>query len=218
MSNVTLLDSTGKQAGSQELNSDLFGQEPNSHILYLAKVRQEANARRGTAHTKTRPEVRGGGAKPWRQKGTGRARAGSIRSPLWRGGGVTHGPRNNVNWTKGMNQKESVLALASALQLACQQGRFSVIQELKIAEPKTKLMAEILKNAGLESKKVLIIVDSANADLEMLKRVSANIPNIKLISSSEINVLDMLKADLILATQKALADFDNRFMPKELAA
>jgi large subunit ribosomal protein L4 len=217
MSNVTLLDSTGKQAGSQELNSDLFGHEPNSHILYLAKVRQEANARRGTAHTKTRPEVRGGGAKPWRQKGTGRARAGSIRSPLWRGGGVTHGPRNNVNWTKGMNQKESVLALASALQLANQQGRFSVIKDLTITEPKTKQMAEILKNAGLETKKVLIVVDSANSNLEVLKRVSANIPNLKLISSAEINVLDMLKADVVLATQKALVDFDNRFAPKALA-
>jgi large subunit ribosomal protein L4 len=116
-----------------------------------------------------------------------------------------------------MNQKESVLALASALQLANQQGRFSVIKDLTITEPKTKQMAEILKNAGLDTKKVLLVVDSANSNLEVLKRVSANIPNLKLISSAEINVLDMLKADVVLATQKALVDFDNRFAPKALA-
>lgn len=218
MANITLFDKKGTKSGSQSINDALFGLEPNEHILYLAKVRQEANARRGTAHTKTRCEVRGGGAKPWRQKGTGRARAGTIRSPLWRGGGVTHGPRNNVNWTKGMNNKESILALASALQLANQQGRLSAIQDLSVASAKTKDFAGLISAAELDGKRVVFVVEADNKDIDTLKRVSRNIPDVKVISSQELNVLDLLKADQVVATVKAFADFDNRFAPNTVAA
>lgn len=212
MANIKLFDKNGKESSkTQDINSDLFGLEPNKHLLYLATVRQEANARAGTAHTKTRPAVRGGGAKPWKQKGTGRARAGSSNSPLWRGGGVIFGPRNNVNWTKGMNSKESARAIVSALNLVNKDGRLSAIEELSIEEAKTKSIANIIKVAGLEGKKVLFIADSDNSQLAILKRASKNLVGAKLISTTELNVKDILKADAVIASSKAIAEIEARF-------
>jgi large subunit ribosomal protein L4 len=212
MANITLFDKKGKKSSkNQEINSDLFGLEPNKHLLYLAVVRQEANARAGTAHTKTRPEVRGGGAKPWKQKGTGRARAGSSNSPLWNGGGVIFGPRNNVNWTKGMNKKESARAIVSALNTVNNDSRFFAIEELILDEAKTKAMSNLVQETGFAGKKVLFVADSENNQLALLKRASRNLVNTKVISTTELNVKDILKADVIIASSKAINEIEERF-------
>jgi len=212
MANITLFDKKGKKSTkTQDINSDLFGLEINKHLLYLATVRQEANARAGTAHSKIRCEVRGGGAKPWKQKGTGKARAGSSNSPLWRGGGVIFGPRNNVNWTKGMNSKESARAIVSALNLVNKDGRFSAIEELTIEEAKTKSFVALIKEAGLEGKQVLFVSDSENNQLAVLKRASKNLIGAKVISTTELNVKDILKADAVIASSKAITEIETRF-------
>jgi large subunit ribosomal protein L4 len=212
MANIILFDKKGKKSTQeQSLNDALFGLVPNEHLLYLAKVRQESNARSGTAHSKTRAEVRGGGAKPWKQKGTGRARAGTIRSPLWRGGGVIFGPRNNVNWTKGMNKKESVRALFSAIALASQQGKLAAIEDLSVEAAKTKEIARIIIEAGCVGKNVLFIAETTNPQLDLLKRATRNLVRAKLISTNELNVKDLLKANQIIASTKALAEIEVRF-------
>lgn len=221
MSTPALLDKQGKNTGkSHDLESKIFGLEPNTHLLYLSKVLQEANQRQGTAHTKTRTEVRGGGAKPWKQKGTGRARAGSNRSPLWRGGGIMHGPRNNVNWTKKMNKKDKALSLISAINFVNNASRLSVMEELNIEEAKTKAVAAIIAEAGFAGQNVLFIVNSANAQLALLKRASKNLVGAKVISTEELNVKDILKADQVIATKAAISEIEERFeaFAKEKAA
>ena len=212
MSNIVTFDKKGKKTSkNQDLNEDLFGLEVNEHLLYLAKVRQESNARAGTAHTKTRMEVRGGGAKPWRQKGTGRARAGSSRSPLWKGGGVIFGPRNTVNWTKGMNTKESQRALLSAINLVKADGRLSAIESLNIEEAKTKEIANIIKTAGFENQNVVFVVEQANTQINLLKRASANLVDTKVLTTNELNVKDLLKADQVIMTSASFAELEERF-------
>lgn len=211
MANITLFDKKGKKSTKQQdLNADLFGLEVNEHLLYLAKVRQESNCRAGTAHTKTRMEVRGGGAKPWKQKGTGRARAGSSRSPLWRGGGVIFGPRNNVNWTKGMNNKESARAIVSALNLALKEERLVAIEEINLEEAKTKEIAALIKEAAFTGN-TLFVVDAENAQLNLLKRSSRNLVGAKVISTTELNVKDLLKADNVVLTSAAVKEIEERF-------
>lgn len=211
MATITLLDKKGKKSSKEQtLNDALFGLEVNEHLLYLAKVRQESNARAGTAHSKTRMEVRGGGAKPWKQKGTGRARAGSRTSPIWRGGGVIFGPRNNVNWTKGMNKKESVRALVSALILAKNENRLTAIEDIASAG-KTKELAQLIEASGLKDKKVVLVVESDNESLTALKRASRNLVKATTLSVNELNVKDLLKADQVLVSSKAIEQIEERF-------
>ena len=212
MSNIPLLDKKGKKSSkSQEINSDLFGLEPNTHLLYLATVRQESNARAGTAHTKIRCEVRGGGAKPWRQKGTGRARAGSSRSPLWRGGGVIFGPRKNVNWTKGMNSKESQRAVVSALNLLVKEDRLAAMEALSIEEAKTKEIVAIKKAAELENKNVVFVVEKAHTQTTLLKRAANNLVDTTVLTTDELNVKDLLKADQVIITKDGFGELEERF-------
>jgi large subunit ribosomal protein L4 len=209
---LELFDKKGKKSSkSADVPAGLFSENPNNHLLYLATIRQDANARAGSAHTKVKSEVRGGGAKPWRQKGTGRARAGSIRSPLWRGGGVMHGPRNQTNWTKNMNRKESALSIISALSSAKKANKISVIEEFAIKDGKTKELAALIKTLGLSSKSVLLIESPANPNIELVVRAAANIPNLKLICSETLNVKDILKASSIIITEAALKEIATRF-------
>jgi large subunit ribosomal protein L4 len=213
MSNIIVFDKKGtKTSKSQDVNAELFGLEVNDHLLYLAKIRQESNARAGTAHTKTRMEVRGGGAKPWKQKGTGRARAGSSRSPLWKGGGVIFGPRNTVNWTKGMNSKESQRALLSAINLLKSDGRLSAIESFNIEEAKTKEIASIVKTAGLEGKNVVFVVEKTNTQINLLKRAVNNLVDVKVLTTDELNVKDLLKADQVMVTSAGFTEIEERFL------
>jgi large subunit ribosomal protein L4 len=191
----------GEQVGEASLELRVAKESSAAHIVHRALCRQLANARQGTASTLTRSEVSGGGRKPWRQKGTGRARAGSNRSPLWRKGGVTFGPKPRDYDTK-MNRKERRLALRTALQ-----GRFEdlvVVEEFaeQLPRPKTKELALALTRWGVEAaSKVLLILPERS---EMVYLSARNIGNLKLITASNLNIFDILAADQIVVTQSAL--------------
>ena len=212
MTKIAVYDKKGKKSSkTQDLKEDIFGLGVNEHLLYLAKVRQESNARAGTAHTKTRMEVRGGGAKPWRQKGTGRARAGSRTSPLWRGGGVIFGPRKNVNWTKGMNKKESARAILSALNLKNKANALVAIEALASAEGKTKELAQLIEASGFKGQQVVLVTESGSDELTKLKRAASNLVGATVLAVTELNVKDLLKADQVVISSKALEEIEERF-------
>ncbi|AFY65281.1 50S ribosomal protein L4 [Geitlerinema sp. PCC 7407] len=202
MVNCVVRDWQGQEVGQASLDLKVAKEETAAHIVHRALVRQMANARQGTASTKTRAEVSGGGRKPWRQKGTGRARAGSNRSPLWRGGGVIFGPKPR-DYSVKMNRKERRLALRTAFQSRSED--LIVVEEFadKLAQPKTKeLMSAIARwGVGADSK-VLLIVSERNETVYLSAR---NVANLKLISATNLNVFDLLAADKIVTTTTALA-------------
>jgi large subunit ribosomal protein L4 len=202
MVNCVVRDWQGQEVGQASLDLKVAKEETAAHIVHRALVRQMANARQGNASTKTRAEVSGGGRKPWRQKGTGRARAGSNRSPLWRGGGVIFGPKPR-DYSVKMNRKERRLALRTAFQNRSED--LIVVEEFadKLAQPKTKeLMSAIARwGVGADSK-VLLIVSERNETVYLSAR---NVANLKLISATNLNVFDLLAADKIVTTTTALA-------------
>ena len=204
---VKILSAQGSELGEMNLESSVFGVEPNMHVMYLALKRQLNNGRAGTACAKTRAEVSGGGKKPWKQKGTGRARAGSLRSPLFRGGGVIFGPKPR-SYETALPQKARKLALKSALS-----AKLDVITIVKdfseISEAKTKVMAKALKELNATGK-ILIIAD-LNADENKNLVLSArNIPSVKLLLPSNLNVKDLVDADTIIATEAAINSITER--------
>jgi large subunit ribosomal protein L4 len=212
MSSIKLLDKNGKESkNSADFDSSLLGVEPNKHLIYLAAVMQEANQRSAKAKCKTRSEVRGGGAKPWKQKGTGRARAGSSNSPLWRGGGVMFGPTGRENYTKKLTKKASKKAVLSALLQTVNAGNLVAIESFEVKEGKTKEVTQLLANLSLNNLSVLIVVENNANNFELLKRASGNIANVRLINADRLNVLDILKADKVLITNKALKEAEERF-------
>jgi len=191
----------GEAVGQATLELKVAKETSASHVVHRALVKQLTNARQGTASTKTRAEVRGGGRKPWRQKGTGRARAGSIRSPLWRGGGVTFGPKPRTYNLK-MNRKEELLALRTAF--ASRADDMVVVEDFseQIAQPKTKEMTAAIARWGIEpGAKILLIVAEETENVYLSAR---NIDKLTLISADELNVYDILNADKIVATSSAL--------------
>jgi large subunit ribosomal protein L4 len=199
MTTIDLRTQDGGVAGSVELNDAIFGLEPNIHVLHQVVTAQLAARRSGSASTKTRAEVRGGGAKPYAQKGTGRARAGSTRSPQFRGGGVVHGPRPR-SYAQKVNKKMIQLALNSALSDRAQSERLVVVDAWKFATPKTKdaLQAiEALKLVG----KLLIVVDEQD---QLATRSFRNIPNVQLVQRNELNAYDILCCDWLVFTQATL--------------
>jgi large subunit ribosomal protein L4 len=202
MANCVIRNWQGEEAGSATLELAVAREENASHIVHRALIRQTNNARQGTASAKTRAEVRGGGRKPWKQKGTGRARAGSIRSPLWRGGGVIFGPKPK-DYNMKMNRKERRLALRTALMSRIED--IIVVQDFttNVAQPKTKEFVQAMTRWGVEADgKVLVIV----AEIEDNTLLSVrNIAHVKMISASGLNVFDLLNADQIVATAEAIA-------------
>ncbi|WP_448524847.1 50S ribosomal protein L4 [Parathermosynechococcus lividus] len=195
-------DWQGADSGEATLDLATAKPETASHIVHRALVRQLANARQGTVSTKTRAEVRGGGRKPWRQKGTGRARAGSIRSPLWRGGGVIFGPKPR-DYSQKMNRKERRLALRTALMDRA--ADLIVVQEFtdQLPRPKTKELVAALQRWGVEAdQKVLLLVDDL---AEMIILSARNVPTLKVLRANQLNVFDLLHADRIVATTGAIA-------------
>jgi large subunit ribosomal protein L4 len=199
----------GKEAGQVEVSSDVFGIEPNVHVLHLAVRRELANGRAGTACTKTRSEVRGGGKKPWKQKGTGRARAGSIRSPLWVGGGVTFGPKPR-NFSFNLPRKVRVLAMRSSLSAA--QGKFRVLEDFSfLSGPKTKEVATLLSVLGLIEKKVLILADYKAVENQHIYLASRNLPGIKLCLPHNLSTKDLLDADAVIASNNAIQEINERY-------
>jgi large subunit ribosomal protein L4 len=188
-----------------ELNGDVFGTEPNVHVMHLAVVRQMANARTGTACTLTRSEVRGGGKKPWKQKGTGRARAGSIRSPLWKGGGVAFGPKPR-NFEKDMPKMVRKLALRSAL--SSEREKIVVLNGDLVASAKTSEFVKLLKNLDLDKvKKVLLIVGDNHkmAEKDNLRLSARNLPDVKVVYPENVGVYDLVNSNKILISEDSLA-------------
>ena len=198
MAEVSVLNMEGSEVGKMKLNDAIFGVEINEHLVHQAVVAQLANNRQGTQKAKTRSEVRGGGRKPWRQKGTGHARQGSIRAPQWTGGGVVFAPTPR-DYSKKMNKKEKRIALKSVLTSRVEEGKFIVLDELKFDAPKTKEFAKVLKN--IEADKALVVLN--DNDTNVVKS-AANIPTVKTASTQNINVYDILKYYTVIVTQDAV--------------
>jgi len=189
----------GETVDEIDLRDDVFGIEPNVAVMHQALVRQMANARLGTHKTKTRSEVSGGGAKPWRQKGTGRARQGSIRAPQWKGGGTVFGPQPR-SYAQKMNRKMRRLALRSALSAKAAESQVLVMDALELAEPKTKAMAEMLTRLNIDSS-VLILLPEANANVE---RSARNLDFVKTSRANCLSVRDLLGYDYIVMPREAV--------------
>jgi len=198
MTKVTLLNLKGEKIEDIKLNEEIFGIEPNKNVLYDAIILSRASLRQGTHSTKNRSEVSGGGRKPWRQKGTGRARQGSIRAVQWVGGG-RYGTPVPRDYSKKQNRKERVLAIKSALISKLED--FVVVENLKLKTPKTKDMVKVLEGLKLNEKSVLVIVKELDENLILATR---NISNVLLIEASELNVLDLVAANKVLVTKDAL--------------
>jgi large subunit ribosomal protein L4 len=198
MAKVTLLNLKGEKIEDIKLNDKVFGIEPNKNVLYDAIILSRASLRQGTHKTKNRSEVSGGGRKPWRQKGTGRARQGSIRAVQWVGGG-RYGTPVPRDYSKKQNRKERVLAIKSALISKLED--FVVVENLTVKTPKTKEMMSILTSLKLNDVNTLVIVKELDENLILATR---NISNVLLIEASEINVLDLVAANKVLVTKDAL--------------
>ena len=202
MANVAVYNMEGKEVDKIELNDSIFGVEINEHLVHMAVLQQLANKRQGTQKAKTRSEVRGGGRKPWRQKGTGHARQGSTRSPQWTGGGVVFAPTPR-DYSFKLNKKEKRAALKSALTSRVVENKFVVVDELKLDEIKTKKFVEVLKNLNVE--KALVVLN--DMDEEVIAS-AANIPTVKTTQTNELNVFDVLKYDTVVVTKAAVATIE----------
>lgn len=192
---VVILDQNGESTEKKvNLNGDVFGIEPNTQVMFDAVQVYQANMRQATAKTKTRAEVRGGGKKPWRQKGTGRARAGSSRSPIWVGGGTVFGPDGRQNYKLSMNKKSHSLALKSALSIKASEKNIVVVKELNAA--KTKEFIQVLENLKIEGKALVVLAE----DNDELYRSARNIPGIKVVLANNVCVYDLLNTNKLLCT------------------
>ena len=202
MANVAVLNMEGKEVGTLELNDAVFGVEVNEHLVHMAVLQQLANNRQGTQKATTRSEVRGGGRKPWRQKGTGHARQGSTRAPQWTGGGMVFAPVPR-DYSFKINKKEKRAALKSVLTAAVQENKLIVVDELKLDEIKTKKFAEVMKNLKVD--KALVVI---NENDEKIVMSAKNIPSIKVSQIETINVYDILKYSNVVLTKAAVATIE----------
>jgi large subunit ribosomal protein L4 len=199
MPKVALLNQTGSNVGEIELNDSVFGIEPNQHVLFDAVIMQRASLRQGTHKVKNRSEVAGGGRKPWRQKGTGRARQGSIRSPQWRGGGVVFGPTPR-SYAYKLPKKVRRLAIKSALSSKVIDNNIVVLEDLAFNAPKTKEMTAVLNGLSV-AKKALIVTADNNENVALSAR---NIPGVTVVTASGVNVLDVLNHEKLIMTKAAV--------------
>ena len=202
MAKVKVYNKEGAEIGTLDLSDSIFGVEVNTHLMHLAVVSQLANKRQGTQSAKNRSEVSGGGRKPWRQKGTGNARQGSIRAPQWKGGGVVFAPKPR-DYSVKMNKKERRAALKSALTSRVQEDKFLVLDELKFDEIKTKKFAEVLANLKV-SKAVVVLADN-DQNVVLSAR---NIPDVITASINTINTYDIMKYSTVIATKDAVAKIE----------
>ncbi|KIS03127.1 50S ribosomal protein L4 [Paucilactobacillus wasatchensis] len=200
---VALYKQDGSQNGSVDLNADVFGIEPNENAVFDAILRQRASLRQGTHAVKNRSAVRGGGKKPWRQKGTGRARQGSIRSPQWRGGGIVFGPTPR-SYSYKLPRKVRQLAIKSALSQKVLDDSLVVVDTLTFDQPKTKDFSAVLGNLKATAKTLVVLdEDSQNAALS-----AHNLPNVTVVDASGVNILDVVNNDKLVITQSALSQVE----------
>ena len=202
MAKVAVYNMEGKEVGSMDLNDAVFGVEVNEHLVHMAVLQQLANNRQGTQKAKTRSEVRGGGRKPWRQKGTGHARQGSIRAPQWKGGGMVFAPVPR-DYSFKLNKKEKRAALKSVLTSRVQENKFIVVDELKMDEIKTKTFKGVLDN--LNAEKALVVLNDMDANVIASAK---NIPTVKTTQTNELNVFDVLKYNTVVVTKDAVATIE----------
>ncbi len=214
MPSVKVLNLKNKEVGEIKLSDDVFGVELNEGLIHAAVRNYLANARQGTAKTKTRGDVRGGGKKPWRQKGTGRARAASIRSPLWRGGGTVHGPVPK-DWSYKIPKKMRRGAIRSALSERLREGNLYIVEDMKVSGPKTKAFVEVMSNLGFfDGKKQVktLLVDSLdNRDLVLSSR---NVQKTKVVNSFGVNVYDVVYHEKIVISKDAVEELLHLLDPK----
>lgn len=203
MSQISVFDMTGKKVADTELNDSIFGITPNKGIMHAMVVNYLANQRQGTQSTLTRTEVRGGGRKPWRQKGTGHARQGSIRAPQWVHGGVALGPKPR-DYSYSLNKKEKRLGLKSALSTKVIDENLIVVDSIKTEEFKTKTIVEMLKALEVEGKALIV---TADADTKVVKS-AANIPGVKTATVSTLNVYDILNYDKFIVASDAVTKIE----------
>jgi len=200
---VAVLNQNGEDTEKKvNLNSDIFGIEPNTQVMFDAVQVYQANMRQATAKTKTRAEVRGGGKKPWRQKGTGRARAGSSRSPIWVGGGTVFGPVGNQNFKLGMNKKSHALALKSALSIKAAEKNIVVVDEFTTT--KTKEFAKVLSNLNLDTKTLIVLAE----DNEEFVKSARNVPSVKVVLTNNVCVYDLINANKLVFTVDAVKSLE----------
>ena len=202
MANVAVYNMEGKEVDKIELNDSIFGVEINEHLVHMAVLQQLANKRQGTQKAKTRSEVRGGGRKPWRQKGTGHARQGSTRSPQWTGGGVVFAPTPR-DYSFKLNKKEKRAALKSALTDKVANAKLIVVDELKFEEIKTKNFAQVMKN--LDVNNGLVVVNENDVNVMMSAK---NIADVKMALPNTINVYDIMKAGKVVLTKDAVKSIE----------
>ena len=203
MANVSVYNMEGSEVDKIDLNDKVFAVEVNEHLIHMAVTLQLANKRQGTQKAKTRSEVSGGGKKPWRQKGTGHARQGSIRAPQWKGGGIVFAPSPR-SYSFKMNKKEKAGAMKSALTSRVNEDKFLVMDSLKFDEIKTKKMVNVLD--ALKVKKALVILDGEdNANVSLSTR---NIKNVKAVTANAINVYDILKYETVIITKNAVSKIE----------
>ena len=201
MSKIEMLNLAAEKVKDIKLNDNVWGIEPNDPVLHNSLVLAMSNARMSSASTKTRDEVRGGGRKPWRQKGTGNARQGSIRAPQWRGGGIVFGPTPKKNYKKKQNKKERRLALLSALSYKAMDKELIVLENLKFETNKTKEMVNLLTNLNVRNNKVLVVVAELEENVCLAAR---NLANVKVVTYNEVNTYDTVNADNMIITESAL--------------
>lgn len=212
MSKINIYNLEGKVVGQQELNAAVFGVEVDPLVVRQAVLAQQANARRPWAHTKTRSEVRGGGKKPWAQKGTGRARQGSIRSPQWKGGGVAFGPRNTRNYAQALSKKAKRMALRMVLTDKCVDSRIVLVESLDLPAIKTKVMAQALSKLPLKGKTTAVVFDASAKNIEASVR---NINKVKPLRADSLNVVDLMKAQTIVMSVNAAMQVADMYGPKK---
>lgn len=200
MASVDIKNRDNKKVDTLALKDDIFGVPVKAHVIHESVVNYLANQRQGTHSTKTRGMVRGGGKKPWKQKHTGRARAGSIRSPLWRGGAIVFGPQPR-DYSYRMNRKQKRLALKAALSAKVSDRQFVILDSLSFEKPKTKEMVSLLNSLGLSDKKVLVITREKDENVFLSSR---NIPRVSILTASDVNAYTVMDHEILLATKDAV--------------
>lgn len=209
---VAVYNQEGKEAGEMNLPKDIFEVQMNADLVHQVLVSSQSNQRQPSAHTQTRGEVRGGGRKPWRQKGTGRARHGSIRSPLWKGGGVTFGPRNDKNFKKEIPKKIKKSALFMVLSEKAKNNLLVVLDKLEMEGTKTKFMAEVFKKLPLKNDSRLVLYSDGKNNVFLASR---NIKKTGVSQARNINLIDLMKHKYVLTTKDGIKEIESTFLKKE---
>ncbi len=204
---VDVKDLTGKVVESLELKSKIFDVEINEDLLHQVYVAQYANQRQSKAHTKTRGEIKGSTKKPWKQKGTGRARTGDVKNPIWRSGGITFGPRSNRNYSQKVNRKEAQLATRMALVSKIKDEKLTVVKDYKLKEMKTALMAKAIKKLKIKGKTLMTFDEKSKKYMQ----VSRNLPEINNLEVERLNVLDILNNKNVIISEAGLKFLEKKY-------